>query len=812
MICWRTPLVSGLYFLGALVGIALAREAGNVAAIWPPNAILLALLLVRPPFEWPRYLVGCFLANLGANLLHGDQIAVAAGFGLVNMLEVLVAAKLIAHYGSLPFRLQGLRPLLLFCLHAAILACGLGATAGAALVWAAYGAAYTSIWPIWFVADAVGVLLITPLALSLLAVKPRTLRDPVALLVGLSVATLSAIGSVLIFSQEDVRYVFLVMPALLLVALRFKLLGTAAVAGIVATVAVGFTVLGAGPFATSASASSNILGLQVFLLGELFPLLALAGLLQEQDEIKQRLLERQKILDEGARIAQLGYWTWDVEADRCKMVSDEMMALLCLDREKFAAHAGSLDRYLELLHADDREDYRRTILQSRTEGSTYQIDFRLAECCGVERHVCEVGGYLRDRNGRVTTALGVMQEVTERKAQEEILRQAKLKAEEADLAKDRFLATVSHEIRTPINGVLGMIELLLGSGLDNNQRQFADTARESSKILLTIIDDLLDLSKMEAGRLTLESLPFHLPDTVGHVIEIMAPKAKGKGVTLRAELDDGMPAWLSGDPYRLTQILFNLVGNAIKFTFEGEIVVRAVAEPLAEKRYRIRFEVADSGIGIPTSAQQEIFDHFAQADVATTRIHGGTGLGLAICRQLTELMGGEIGVVSSPDRGSTFWFTIVCPAARAPESESAGAPTSPARPDAQKLRVLVAEDNSINQMLVRVLLELDGHEVAMVADGASAVEALASERFDVVLMDDDMPEMCGIEAVRRIRALKGPSARVPVIAVTAHAMEADRKRYLEAGMDDHIAKPIDKEYLLQAIRRATGRTPRSMAS
>ena len=803
MICWRTLLVSGLYFLGAAVGIALAREADNVAAIWPPNAILLAVLLVRPAAEWPRYLGGCYLANFGANLLHGDQVAVAAGFGLVNMLEVLVAAKLIARYGSLPFRLQGLRPLLLFCFHGAVLACGLGATAGAALVWLAYGAAVTSVWPVWFVADAVGMLLITPLAISLTDLKPRTLRDPRALLTGLAVAALAASGSVLIFTQDDVRYVFLVMPALLLVALRFKLLGTAAVAGIVATIAIGFTVLGAGPFATGPSASGNILGLQVFLLGELFPLLALAGLLQEQDEIKQRLLERRKILDEGARIAQLGYWTWDVETDRCKMVSDEMLALLCLDREKFAAYARSLDRYLGLLHPDDREGYRRTIMESRTEGGTYQIDFRLAECCGVERHACEVGGYLRDRDGRVTTALGVIQDVTERKAQEEMLRQAKVKAEEADLAKDRFLATVSHEIRTPINGVLGMIELLLSSGLDANQRQFASTARESSKILLTIIDDLLDLSKLEAGRLTLESLPFHLRDTVGHVVEIMTPKAQSKGVALRVELADGMPEWLSGDPYRLTQILFNLVGNAVKFTFEGEIVVRAQAEASAPGCHRIRFEIADSGIGIPPSAQEEIFDHFAQADASTTRIHGGTGLGLAICKQLTELMGGEIGVSSSPEQGSTFWFTIACAEAAAPAGEAAGKAVSPVQADRQKLKVLVAEDNSINQMLVRILLELDGHEVAMVADGASAVEALAAERFDVVLMDDDMPEMSGIEAVRRIRALEGPSARVPVIAVTAHAMDADRKRYLEAGMDDHIAKPIEKEFLLQAIRRAT---------
>ena len=409
------------------------------------------------------------------------------------------------------------------------------------------------------------------------------------------------------------------------------------------------------------------------------------------------------------------------------------------------------------------------------------------------------------------------------------LRISKEAAEAASLAKSQFLANMSHEIRTPMNGVLGMIGLLLEGGLVGEQLKFAGAAKSSGESLLSIINDILDFSKIEAGRMELELTPLDLHGMVAEVTEILAAGARGKGLELGVYVDKDVPQYLDGDPVRLRQILINLLGNAVKFTPEGEVVLRVSLSEQDAQGAVICFEVADTGIGIKAEDRARIFESFSQADYSTTRTYGGTGLGLAIARQLAELMGGKLGVRSEVGKGSTFWFTArlrrSSVAARAvaartvavkaelkvaPSGGSAGRPKSEAQasPSAgQKgefaAAILVAEDNPINQELVQHILAKLGCSVRIAENGVEAVAAARERLFDLIFMDCQMPIMDGFAASRAIRADEAAEglAPLPIIALTANALAGDRERCLAAGMDDYLSKPFDREQLSKVLWR-----------
>src|SRR3954470_21177915 len=377
------------------------------------------------------------------------------------------------------------------------------------------------------------------------------------------------------------------------------------------------------------------------------------------------------------------------------------------------------------------------------------------------------------------------------KAQLEVSMEA---AEAASRVKSDFVANLSHEIRPPLNGVLGSSHLLLRTSLDKGQREHVETLRACGEQLLGTVNAILDFSKLEAGKLDLESVPFDLRATVRAVMAVHRTEAQLKGLAFREEVAPDLPEYVLGDAVRLRQALSNLVANAVKFTTRGTVVVKVEAAG-----HKIRFAVEDTGIGVDATAGERLFQSFSQADASTTRRFGGTGLGLAIVRHLASLMGGEAGFENCEGGGSRFYFEAGLPAAE-PAQRAASREKIAARP----AKILLAEDDTVNSMITSAFLRDAGHEVDVARDGQEAVEACRRGAYDLVLMDCQMPNLDGFEATREIRRREGEGRRLPVVALTASSLAGDREKCLAAGMDDHLGKPIDPEELAATLARWLG--------
>ena len=451
-----------------------------------------------------------------------------------------------------------------------------------------------------------------------------------------------------------------------------------------------------------------------------------------------------------------------------------------------------------LMHAKDLE-----LFASRTV-QTYEANFTNRKT-GAVREGLYWKATLTNAEGVVTGLVGTILDVTEKNALEHALRDAKRVAEAANQAKSDFLANMSHEIRTPMNGVIGMTDLALDTELNATQREYLDTVKSSAQSLLVILNDILDLSKIEAGKLNIEMVEFSLGAMVAETLKSLGARAEKKGLTLECHVAGDVPPLVVGDPGRIRQVLTNLCDNAVKFTARGRVRVDVQCARLNPTAFEIHMSVQDTGIGIPVDKQQGVFEAFSQADTSTTRQFGGTGLGLTICARLVELMGGHIWVESEPGRGSCFHFTVQVQAVQSLEEAPSLLPAPPPKDGAPvgggSLLVLLVEDHPINQMLATTLLKKWGHRVVLARNGQEAVDLFPGQAWDVVLMDMQMPVMGGLQATRLIRAIEGQGPHCPVVAMTANAMDTDRQACLDAGMDAHLAKPFSAA-AFQAVLQA----------
>ncbi|MBC9783784.1 PAS domain S-box protein [Heliobacterium chlorum] len=524
----------------------------------------------------------------------------------------------------------------------------------------------------------------------------------------------------------------------------------------------------------------------------------------EQRNVQNKLKTTERQLKGIFNSLDLVFWSMDPHSNKILQISPACEKIYGYPPEAFIENPRL---WFDCIHPDDihnGEKANNNVLGGSPVYTENRIIRRDGEVRWIRVHIIP----LFDDDGRVTLLNGLIMDITDKKQTEEELRLAKEKAEEASRAKSDFLAMMSHEIRTPMNGILGMNDLMLDTALTREQNEYAEAIQESAEVLLNVINDILDYSKVEAGKMELEKIDFDLHTTIRSVIKVFTNKAKDKGLVLSLSISPEADKLLQGDPTRLRQVLFNLVGNAIKFTKSGKVSLTVTVKSKDKDRINIYFEVTDTGIGIEKELLGYLFSPFSQADNSTSRKFGGTGLGLAISKKLVELMGGEIGVTSEIGKGSTFWFTVSFLTSQSSPAENTFSTDGiSSHKNSRSLwqtgrPLLLVEDHETNQKLAVALLNKLGLQVDVAKNGMEAIHAVTEKSYALILMDCQMPELDGFETTQIIRDWEfAQHQHIPIIAMTAMAMQGDREKCIRAGMDDYISKPIMIEQLVSVLDR-----------
>jgi PAS domain S-box-containing protein len=791
----------------------LSRAGETVSPIWLANACAVAVLLrARLRCEVP-FLAACFAASLAANVVVNLPDTVALVFSLANVVEIVAVLALARVPGREPPDMNRLGDLARF-----VWAGGLVGPVVSALV--ALPVMGTSLDQLragattWFLTDSMAMVLIVPAALLLadrlrgrLAPAPARLPEAVVLLGG------GMVSAYLVFDQTLYPLMFLIQPVTLLHAFRLGSLGSALNVGGVAVVAGAMTFAGEGPIAAASGGGiAQLHLLQAFIAANFLTGLPVAAILAGRDRMMEQLAAGKREVDLLADNITDAILRFD-GAGVCTYASPSVRAVMGVPPETYLGkhltarlHPDAHDRTVQALSRllDGTSEHERVTYRRFADAADGSPVFLEADCAVVRDPLTGA------REGVVVAA----RDVTERVELELLLTRARRHAENAARAKSEFLANMSLEIRTPMNGVLGFAELMLQGELAADQRRFAELIVQSGRSMMMLLNDVLDLSKIESGQFAIDRAPVNLHASIAECAALHRPAAGRKGLTLDVVCDcDGDPAcrysedrppWVLTDGLRLRQILLNLIGNAVKFTEAGQIRVS-----YRVCRKEVRITVADSGIGISPRQLETIFHPFTQGEASTSRRYGGTGLGLSISRQLAALLGGRIEVESAPGEGSRF--TLVLPATLAPPVQGTALPGPLPAIDLPPAvlapsRILLAEDHDINRVLICEMLERCGQEVDVAHDGNEAIamvidQVMRGRPYDLVLMDVQMPDCDGLAATRAIRDEGIGPGLLPVIALTANAFPEDVAAARAAGMQGHLAKPVVFAELARALQR-----------
>lgn len=802
----RVVLTAALAMAGVAVlaygGFSLAEDTNGMSPLRIANVAVLAALIRFSKLRRDAVIIGAAAGLFCASLLSSKDLGTAAALTAGNVIEIVFGLVLFTRFHVRAQPIHSARNIGTF-----ILTAGVAAPVFSSVIGAGYIALTTSneFWSVAlhrYAADALGMIVLGPLILAVGCDDDVSIFRSPRRFELLGVALGATVVTFLVFNQSTYPTLFLILPLLIVAVFRLRFIGTALGITVVAIVASAGTLTGNGPIAAAfAEQSGSIIFLQAFLAVTVIATVPFAAILVERKSTIQTLIENYRLLQMAEKMGGVGHWR--LNADNQDLFwSDEV----CRIHGHEPGFIPILSDAIQYYHIDDRDAVQRHVDAALLEGKNWTMRARIVQPCGEIRYVQSSGQAETAPDGRVTGVIGVFCDVTDAVVADAALVESRDEARAAAEAKSAFLATMSHEIRTPMTGVLGMIELLRTDLAPDERERFFDNLDQSASLLMTVLDDVLDFSKLESSSLVLEHIDFDLVDLAQNTIEMFRFAASKKGLLLAFPTPVG-PTILRGDPTRLQQVMANLISNAIKFTTEGKIELRLKINDIGGK-CTVLGEVADTGIGISADAVDGLFEPFVQADASTTRRFGGTGLGLAISKRLVEAMDGNIEVESIENVGTTFRFEVTLETGSNIVRNSPRTTVAPTR----TLSILLAEDNQINRALVEAVVRHNGHSIRSVENGLLAVEAAMGEQFDVILMDMQMPIMDGLAATRAIRGGDGPCANIPIIALTADASAERRRFYDNVGLTEFLTKPIDSGMLIEHLNMigATG-TPVNLA-